>query len=404
MADFNQRPICPHNEFCGGCIYQEKTYEEQALLKGSEVSELMRKKGADLSRLKEPFRAEDLVRAPQLYEYRSKMEYTFGDMKKGGEMTLGMHQKGRFMNIVTVDECQLVHPDFNLILRTVLDFCNEKGYPKYNAKTHLGLMRNLIIRWGQRTGELLVNIVTTSDSYGEIAFDEAGFVAALENVKDKLNNAIVVIIHTTNDSLADAVIPGEIRVLAGRDYYMEEICGLSFRVSAFSFFQTNIPAVERLYTDAVSMIDDFSGKVAFDLFCGTGTISQILARKAKKVVGIEIVEDAVKAARENAKLNGLENCEFIAGDVFEALGTVADRPDVVVVDPPRAGITPKALDRIAGYGTEQILYVSCNPKTLAENIVYLQEYYGYRVIRLKAYDNFPFTKHIECACLLQKIG
>ena len=178
MADFNQKPICPHNEFCGGCIYQEKPYEEQALLKGKEVAELMRKKGADLSRLSEPFRADDLVRAPQLYEYRSKMEYTFGDMKKGGEMTLGMHQKGRFMNIVTVDECQLVHPDFNLILRTVLDFCNEKGYPKYNAKTHLGLMRNLIIRWGQRTGELLVNIVTTSDSYAGIAFDEAGFAAA----------------------------------------------------------------------------------------------------------------------------------------------------------------------------------------------------------------------------------
>ncbi len=399
MASFNEKPVCPHSGFCGGCLYQEKTYEEQAAIKGREVAELMAKKGVDLSHMKSEYRPEDLVRAPQLYAYRNKMEYTFGDMQKGGEMTLGMHQKKRFMNIITVDRCQLVHPDFNVILKAVLDFCHEKGYPKYNAKTHEGLMRNLIIRWGQRTGELLINVVTSSQT----EFDGAGFTAAVKGVQNILNNAIVGVLHTINDRLADAVYPDEIKLLWGRDYYREKICDLEFKVSAFSFFQTNIPAVERLYNDALSLIDDFEGKTCFDLFCGTGTISQVLARKAKKVVGIEIVEDAVESAKANAKQNGLYNCEFIAGDVFEALGRVSDNPDVIVVDPPRAGITPKALDKIANYGTKQLLYISCNPKTLAENIVYLQEYYGYRALTLKAYDNFPFTKHIECVALLERL-
>ncbi len=416
MADFNDKgtaecvnplPECPHKEFCGGCIYQGVPYEEQALAKGEEVLKLMHSKGADLSKLKEPFKSEDIFRAPQIYHYRNKMEYTFGDLEKGGEMTLGMHRKKHFMSIVTVDSCQLVHEDFNIILRAVLDFCIAKGYPKYNAKNHIGLMRNLIIRWGQRTGELLVNVVTSSQT----EFDEEAFTAALKNVQEKLNNTIIGILHTINDRLADAVYPDEVKVLEGRDYYNEEICGLKFKVSAFSFFQTNIPAVERLYMNALSLLKPaggsgdetgYSGKNVFDLFCGTGTISQILALKAKKVVGIEIVEDAVESAKANALLNGLENCEFIAGDVFEAIDRTNEKPDVIVVDPPRMGILPKALDKIAAYGTKEILYISCNPKTLAENIVYLQEYYGYRARVLQAYDNFPFSKHTECVCLLSK--
>lgn len=397
---FNERPVCPHNEFCGGCIYQEHSYEEQAKIKGEEVLSFMEKKGVHLNHLRENYEPKDLVRAPKLYEYRNKMEYTFGDLVKDGEMTLGMHKKGHFMSIVTVDQCQLVSPDFNLILRTTLDFCLEKGYTKYNPKSHKGLMRNLIVRWGQRTGELLINVVTST----EIEFDEKAYAERLESVKDKLNGTIVGILHTLNDRLADAVYPEKINVIQGRDYYMEEICGLRFSVSAFSFFQTNIPAVERLYLNAISLIDDFEGKTVFDLFCGTGTISQVLAQKAKKVIGIEIVEDAVAAAKENAKLNGLDNCEFIAGDVFEAIDQVTEKPDVIVVDPPRMGILPKALDKIVRYGTEQILYISCNPKTLADNILYLQQYYGYKLVILQAYDNFPFTKHIEAVCLMSKVG
>jgi len=182
---------------------------------------------------------------------------------------------------------------------------------------------------------------------------------------------------------------------------MEEIMGLKFKVSAFSFFQTNVEAVENLYSYAIDLIDDFSNKTAFDLYCGTGTITQTLAKKAGKVIGIELVEEAVEAAEANAALNGLDNCEFIAGDVFEVLKNVEEKPDVIVVDPPRVGIKPDALDKIIGYGVDQIVYISCNPKTLTENLYYMQ-YYGYDVVSVKPFDNFPGTKHTEAVALLQK--
>lgn len=381
--------ICKHNEFCGGCLYQETPYEEQLKIKEQEVLNLLAKKDI------QPDELLPIQPGPSQYGYRNKMEYTFGDQVKDGPMTLGMHQKRRFMSIVTVDECQLVHEDFNKILRATLDFCEEKGYRHYHKKSHRGLMRNLIIRRGVHTGELLVNIVTSTQS----EFDESGYVDLLHSLN--LEHALVGVLRTLNDNIADAVNCEELKVLDGRDYYMEKIMGLQFKVSAFSFFQTNVEAVENLYSYAVGLIDDFSGKVAFDLFCGTGTITQTLAQKAKKAVGVELVEEAVASARANAALNGLDNCEFIAGDVFEVLETVEEKPDVIVVDPPRVGISPKALDKIIGYGVDQIVYISCNPKTLVENLYYLQ-YYGYDVKSLKPFDNFPNTKHTECVCLLEK--
>ncbi len=381
--------ICKHDEFCGGCIYQGTSYEEQLKIKENEVLSLLDKKDIKCEQIM------PIEPAPCQYRYRNKMEYTFGDQVKDGPMTLGMHQKRRFMSIVTVDECQLVHDDFNKILRATLDFCTERGYKHYHKKSHRGLMRNLIVRCGVHTNELLVNIVTSS----EPGFDEEAFVELLKGLD--LEFELVGVLRTFNDNIADAVNCEELKILEGRDYYMEKIMGLEFKVSAFSFFQTNIEAVENLYSYAVNLIDDFSGKVAFDLFCGTGTITQTLAQKAKRAVGVELVEEAVEAAKVNAELNGLDNCEFIAGDVFEVLETVAEKPDVIVVDPPRMGISPNALDKIISYGVNQIVYVSCNPKTLVENLYYLG-YYGYKVKVLKPFDNFPNTKHIECVCLLEK--
>ncbi len=382
--------ICKHDEFCGGCIYQGTAYEEQLKIKENEVLSLLDKKDIKCEEIL------PIEPAPCQYHYRNKMEYTFGDQVKDGPMTLGMHQKRRFMSIVTVDECQLVHDDFNKILRATLDFCTERGYRHYHKKSHKGLMRNLIVRRGVHTDEMMVNIVTSS----EPGFDEAAFVELLKGLD--LEHNLVGILRTFNDNIADAVNCEELKILEGRDYYMEKIMGLEFKVSAFSFFQTNIEAVENLYSYAVSLIDDFDGKVAFDLFCGTGTITQTLAQKAKRAVGVELVEEAVEAAKVNAGLNGLDNCEFIAGDVFEVLETVSEKPDVIVVDPPRMGITPNALDKIISYGVDQIVYISCNPKTLVENLYYLG-YYGYKVKVLKPFDNFPNTKHIECVCLLEKV-
>ncbi len=387
MADFKE--LCPHREFCGGCIYQDVPYEKQLEEKEREVLRLLEAKGV------KPEKTDRIEGCPTPFCYRNKMEYTFGDFVKDGEMTLGMHRKKNFMSIVTVDSCRLVDPDFNVILRAVLDFAVEKGYTFYHKRSHSGLLRNLIIRKGIRTGELLVNIVTTSEE----GFDEAEFTEKLLSLN--LNNKVIGILRTYCDSLADAVVPDSLKTLYGRDYYMEKLLGLDFKVSAFSFFQTNVEAAERLYTEALALVDSFEGKKAFDLYCGTGTISQVLALKAKEVLGIELVEEAVDAARENAALNGLDNCRFIAGDVFKVLNEVSDKPDVIVVDPPRVGIQPKALDKIISYGVKEIVYISCNPKTLAENLRYL-DYYGYKCRYLKPFDNFPMTKHTECIALLEK--
>ena len=387
MADFKE--LCPHTDFCGGCIYQGVPYKKQLEEKEKEVMRLLSDRGVT------PEKIDPIEGCPSAFCYRNKMEYTFGDFVKDGEMTLGMHRKKNFMSIVTVDGCQLVDPDFNVILKAVLDFAVKRGYSFYHKRSHSGLLRNLIIRKGIRTGEILVNIVTTSEE----GFDETGFTEMVLSLT--LTNKVVGVLRTYCDSLADAVVPDSLKILYGRDYYMEKLLGLDFKVSAFSFFQTNVEAAERLYTEALALVDSFEGKKAFDLYCGTGTISQVLALKAKEVLGIELVEEAVNAARENAAMNGLDNCRFIAGDVFKVLNEVPDKPDVIVVDPPRVGIQPKALDKIISYGVKEIVYISCNPKTMAENLRYL-DYYGYKCRYLKPFDNFPMTKHTECIALLEK--
>lgn len=418
--------ICKHDDMCGGCMYQGTEYEEQLRIKEAQVKEYISENEIKVKKF------DHIEGAPSLYHYRNKMDYTFGDLVKDGEMTLGMHRKGQFMSIVTVDGCQIVPEDFNRILRATLDFCIERGYTKYHKRRHEGMMRNLVLRRGENTGEILVNIVTQSDlgtvppaltgmdtpvlfdeeRFEEGRFDEEGFVKMIESLP--LDNKICGILRTINDDWSDAVKCDELRILKGRDYYMEKIMDLDFKVSAFSFFQTNVPAVERLYTEAISLIDDFEGKTVFDLFCGTGTITQSLAKSAGRVIGVEIVEEAVAAAKENAALNGLDNCEFIAGDVLKVLpaiksGEVTGKegvvlmPDVIVVDPPRAGIHPKVLPMIAEYGVDEILYISCNPKTLCKDLKVLQDC-GYYVQYMKPYDNFPMTKHVETVVQLVNIG
>lgn len=383
--------ICRDSKLCGGCSYQGVPYEEQLKNKEGETKSLLDRKDIRYGEFIE------IEPASDRFGYRNKMEYTFGDMEKGGPMTLGMHRKKHFMSIVTVDECQLVHEDFNRVLRAVLDFVSSRGYSHYHKKTHKGLMRHLILRRGVRTGELLVNVVTSSEE----GFDEEAFTSMILSLP--LENRVAGVLRTINDRLADAVYCDELRVLYGRDYYEEEIMGLKFKVSAFSFFQTNVEAVEKLYSYAIGLIDDFESKKVFDLYCGTGTISQAMAKSAGEVVGIEIVEEAVRAAEENAAYNGIENCRFISGDVFEVLDSLPEneKPDVIVVDPPRVGISANALDKIIGYGVDQIVYISCNPKSLAENLYYMQ-YYGYEVRSIKPFDNFPGTKHTEAVALLSR--
>ncbi|MDD4565195.1 MAG: 23S rRNA (uracil(1939)-C(5))-methyltransferase RlmD [Eubacteriales bacterium] len=382
--------ICKHSESCGGCIYQGVPYQEQIILKGREVLRLLEEKNIPYEKYL------GIEGSPQRQAYRNKMEYTFGDEIKHGDMTLGMHKKGRFMSIVTVDECQLVDADFNMILKATLDFCRNKGYSFYHKKSHSGLMRNLIIRKGEYTGEILVNMVTSSQG----SFDGEEFSALIRALP--LQNKIIGILHTVNDKIADFVYCDKLYTIWGRDYYMDEIMGLKFKVSAFSFFQTNILAIEKLYTEALSLIKDPDGKTVFDLYCGTGTIAQIMSLRAKKVIGVELVEEAVEAAKENARLNGIANCEFISGDVLEVLDRLEDKPGAIVLDPPRAGVHPKALEKILNYRVDQIVYISCNPRSLVENLSFVQDF-GYRVKSVKAFDNFPYTKHTECIVRIEKV-
>jgi len=383
---------CKHAEFCGGCAHQGIAYNEQLATKEQEVRELF--DSAEIA----PVKFDHIEGCPEehRYAYRNKMEYTFGDMTKGGPLCLGMHQLGRFMSVVTVDECQIVDDDFNKILRYTLDFVVDKGYVKYHKRKHQGLLRNLVVRKGERTGEMLVNIVTSTQ--GEFAEDEwtTGLLAL------PLKNEIVGVMHTFDDNVADAVKCEELKLLYGRDYYMEEIFGLKFKVHEFSFFQTNVEAIERLYSEAIDLIDDFNGKNVFDLYCGTGTISQVMALKAAHVLGVEIVEESVAAAKENAEMNHLENCEFVCGDVFKVLETRLEKPDVIVVDPPRVGMSVEAVEKIAKYGVPQIVYISCNPKTLVKNLVQFQEC-GYEVSYVKPFDNFPMTMHVETVVLMSRV-
>ena len=386
----NTDKICPAAEHCGGCLYQGVAYDEQLRQKDKSVRRLLDKHDIDESVY--------LGMEPAICTgvYRNKMEYTFGDLEKGGELELGMHYRGRFMSIITTDECQLVPASFNKVLRAALEFCRSKGYRPYHRKTHEGLLRNLVVRCGVRTNELLINIVTASAD-----FDEEGFRDMLLALQPELDMEIVGIMRTFNDALADAVIDESHKILFGRDYYNEEILGLRFKVNAFAFFQTNIDAVERLYSDVLEVVPDVSGKTVYDLYCGTGTISQLMASKAKDVYGIDIVEDSIEAARYNTELNGISNCHYICGDVKEKLDEIPKKPDVIVVDPPRAGIHDKAVKMLCEYGIEEIVYVSCNPKTLCINLELFREL-GYEIKRIKTYDNFPMTKHCEAACLLSR--
>ena len=383
------RLLCPSFGRCGGCSYLGLSEEEELKIKETEVLKCLSASGLDTSLFK------GVVKSPSCLEYRNKMEFTFGNEVKDGPTILGLHAKRSFISIVPADGCVLVPEDFRTVLKQTLTFCLSKGYSHYNKKTHAGLLRSLVIRRGVRTGELLINIVTSSQG----DFDEEAYKEAILSLD--LNDAVAGILHTVNDNRSDVIIAEDVRVLYGRQYYNEEILGLKFKVGAFSFFQTNVEAAERLYRDAIDLIPSLENKTVFDLYCGTGTMTQAMALKAKKAIGVEIVEEAVETAREAAKINGLTNCEFIAGDVGKVLSELSVLPDVIMVDPPRPGIAPKALQKILDYGVEHIVYVSCNPKTLAEDLR-AAALMGYKTEFVRSYDNFFYTKHIESIALLTR--
>ena len=379
---------CPHYGVCGGCAYQTIPYEEQLKIKSEQVRQLL------TPVLGEDFPFEGIEGSPRQSEYRNKMEFSFGDFVKDGPMTLGMHKRGSFYDIVTVDGCRIVDEDYRQILRATLDYFTEKGIPFYRKMQRTGALRHLVVRKAVKTGEILVMLVTTS----AYRADEE-FVSMLQKLP--LNGTYAGILQAINDLPADTVQSQETIVLYGRDHFYEELLGMRFKITPFSFFQTNSLGSEVLYSLAREYVGSVDGQLVYDLYSGTGTIAQILAPVAKKVIGVEIVEEAVEAAKINAAENGLTNCEFIAGDVLKVLDTITERPDTIILDPPRDGIHPKAIRQIVGYGVERMVYISCKPTSLARDLpAFLMA--GYCVERVKCVDMFPFTSGVETVCLLRR--
>ena len=392
---------CPHFGICGGCSYQTVPYEVQLEIKEKQIKRLL----GDIFKRFENSAAENwfegIVGSPASSEYRNKMEFSFGNEVIDGPLELGMHKAGRFNDVVTVDNCRIVDEDFRTILKVTLEYFKSKNIPFYRRSTAEGYLRHLLVRKGTNTGELIVDIVTSSS----MEFDFTDYVGLLKNSIYKGN--LVGILHTTGDSTGDAVDGSDTELLWGRDYFYDELLGLRFKITPFSFFQTNTAGAEVLYKKAREYAL-FGGEAAekgviYDLYSGTGTIGQMMAEVAKKVVGIEIVEEAVEAAKINAELNGLDNTEFIAGDVLQKLDEIEEKPDLIIMDPPRAGAAPKALAKILDYGVDRIVYISCKASSLAFDLEAIIRA-GYRVEKVCCVDMFPSTANVETVCLLSKLS
>ena len=402
-------PVCKHFGQCGGCTYQTFPYETQLQIKADQVQRL-------INQVCPEYTWEGIIGSPVVEGYRNKMEFSFGDEYKDGPLALGLHKKGSFYDLVTVTDCKIVDSDYNQVLACTLEHFAERGIPYFKKMSHEGSLRHLVVRQTARSKDMLINLVVSSQIADASMFaqepgssraaireqieeylDTAGWLEKLQALT--LHGRIAGVLLTVNDGLADVVQSDETHLLYGQDYIYEEILGLKFRITPFSFFQTNSLGAEVLYEKAREYVGNIDDQVVFDLYSGTGTIAQMLAPVAKKVVGVEIVEEAVESARDNAVLNHLDNCEFIAGDVMKVLDGLTELPDMIVLDPPRDGIHPKALNKIIRYGVKHLVYISCKPTSLARDLVTLQAE-GYRVEKVCCVDMFPGTANVETVVLL----
>lgn len=380
---------CPVFKECGGCTYQNIKYEDQLKLKEKFVMDILK-----------PLNIQNVFEGVQgtskAFEYRNKMEFSFGDAYKDGPLNLGLHKRGSTYDIVDTQECILVDEDYRRIITCILDFAKNNSYSYYHKKCHKGFLRHLVVRKGIKTGDILINLVTSSQ--GELNYSELLNIIKSLPLKGELKS----VIHTINDSLADVVQEDTSSILLGDDYILDMLYDLKFKITPYSFFQTNTTGAMDLY----NVVKDFLGKekkdLIYDLYCGTGTIAQVLAKNANKVIGIEIVEEAVVAARENAILNGIDNCEFISGDVLHLIATLKEKPEAIILDPPRDGIHPKAIDKILAYNPDIFIYVSCKPTSLSRDLPYFIEA-GYEVKRIKSIDMFPQTGHVETVVLMSRV-
>jgi 23S rRNA (uracil1939-C5)-methyltransferase len=432
--------VCPAYPACGGCMYQTLPYGKQLQLKEEMLKDLFTPLLG-----KEGFEKlfEGIVPSPDQAEYRNKMEFSFGDSVKDGPLELGMHKRGSFYDIVDAGDCRIVDSDFRQAVRLTRDYFRESGLDFFHRNSHEGYLRHLLVRKAKKTGQILIDLVTTSQA-------PEGENVILDGWKNFLLGAswagsLTGILHTVNDRISDVVCDEGTDILYGQAYFEEELLGLHFKVTPFSFFQTNSLGAEELYRlareyilhgnsgrteelsapgrtenpaeskkaeeasvsggagipAAAGRVNSLADKTVYDLYSGTGTIAQILSPSAKDVVGVEIVPEAVEAAKVNARENGIENCRFLCGDVLKVLDTIEEKPDMIVLDPPRDGVHPKALVKILAYGVDEILYISCKPTSLARDLPVMEEA-GYHPVRMAAVDMFPSTPNCEVLCLLRR--
>jgi 23S rRNA (uracil1939-C5)-methyltransferase len=375
-------PVADHP----GAPWQVLPYERQLEFKQRQVKEALTRLGK-----LEGFELHDIVPAVEQWRYRNKLEYSFGH-GPDGELVCGFHRAGSWEHIEPLDDCLLASERGNAARVAALDWCRAQGLSAYDRRSQLGLLRNLVVREGRRTGELQVRLVTSDDSELELE----GFAEAVGAES---------VLWTRAAGVAETTVGGFTEILGGAGEIHEELGELRFRLSPDAFFQTNTEMAEVLYGIAIDAAGLQGWERVYDLFCGIGTIGLSMAARAGEVWGLEIVESAIADAIANAAANEVPNARFFAGDVrlaMRELGEQAGRPDVVVIDPPRAGLSAKIVRRIIESGPKRIVYVSCNPTTLAPNAAQLVEA-GYALRSVQPVDMFPQTPHIECVALLERV-
>jgi 23S rRNA (uracil1939-C5)-methyltransferase len=381
---------CPHFGTCGGCRWQDLRYERQLEHKQQQVLDALQR----IAGLPEP-PLEPIVPAVRQYAYRNKLEYAWTTTPEGA--ALGFHRAGRWEEIVPVGVCLLTGERGNQVREAFVAWARTQGLEAFNQRAGTGYLRHLVVREGVRTGELLCVLVTVAGDVPDVE--------GLEAVLAERAPGVVGVLHAVNDGVAEVASGIPTRPLFGRAWFEEEISGLRLRVSAGSFLQTNTEMADVLYRDAIEQAALTGGETVWDLYCGTGSIGLALAGSARRVIGVEIVAEAVERARENALANGVANVQFVCADAGKAprdlIAEGLPSPDVVVLDPPRAGMTPKAARRVAELGASRIIYVSCNPTTLAGNAPILAEG-GYKLLRVRPFDLFPHTPHVECVARFER--
>ena len=379
---------CSHYPACGGFRFQDLAYEAQAAAKQAQVADALRRLGG----IAEP-PLEPIVPAVERFHYRNKLEYSFAPGPEGP--IVGFHEAGRWDEVLDVEKCWLTSDLGNAIRNAVREWARNERLVAYDQEEQSGYLRHLVVREGRNTGQVLVQLVTAP---GE-RFDSGHFVDVLRRFPDVRS------IHWAENASAAEVTNVPTTLLWGDEAIEEELCGLRFRVRPNAFLQTNTRMAERLYTLAREFAALSGQETVYDLYCGIGTIGLTLAAEALTVWGIELSEESVACALENAELNGITNAAFFAGNVGQSLEELHERsgdPDVVVVDPPRAGLAGKALRRLGEIGAPRIVYVSCNPTTLAGDVKRLREAYGYELRRVRPVDMFPHTPHVEAVSLLTR--